>query len=126
MIPVTWYLILQLFGDNNFSIQLAGEIPVGCEQFTDPVIVMSDDSISLVQKNYLERVRFGTNKRSVELVTKDVRFFECIDQPTSQLIMVSQEGIWGSYELTRDGVDLLLTELDILLLQRSYGKGTKR
>lgn len=126
MIPVTWYLILQLFGDNNFSIQLAGEIPAGCEQFDDPVIVMSNDSITLVQKNYLERVKFGTNKRSVELVNKDESYFDCIGQPTSHLIMVSKEGIWGSYELTRDGVDLLLTELDILMLQRSYGKGTKR
>ncbi|MEO9872994.1 hypothetical protein [Ekhidna sp.] len=74
----------------------------------------------------MNRVIYATDKRGANLVYESSDFFECIDQPNTNLILVNEEGLWGAYDLTRDGVDQLLTELDILLLQKSYGKGTSR
>lgn len=125
MIPVTWYLILQLFGSNNFSLQLLDPI-TDCEQVSAITVVLKTDSVSQVKQNYLDRVKYGVEKRSSNLRIKDEKFFECINQIESDIVLISEEGLWGGYSLTRDGVDQLLTELDILILQKSYGKGVER
>ncbi len=74
----------------------------------------------------MDRVAFAANKRSIPFFKKDQKVFDCINQSAADLVLVDENGLWGSYELTREGVDLLLTELDILLLQKSYGEGTDR
>ncbi|MBC6399860.1 MAG: hypothetical protein GDA51_04190 [Ekhidna sp.] len=126
LIPVVWYLFLQLFGNNSFSLELKEEIDTSCGTFDDVTVIVKTDSVSLSKQNYLERVKFGINKRSVRLVINNIIFFQCIDEPETDLILLDEQGLWGSYSLSRDGVDLLLTEVDILLLQKSHGKGTSR
>ena len=74
----------------------------------------------------MNRVTYGVDKRNAMLLTESDTFFNCINQSEADLVLINEEGLWGSYELTRDGVDQLLTELDILVLQQSYGKGTHR
>ena len=74
----------------------------------------------------MNRITYGVDKRNATLLTKSDTFFNCINQSAADLVLINEEGLWGSYELTRDGVDQLLTELDILVLQQSYGKGTHR
>ena len=124
-IPVAWYLILQLFGDNNFSLEL--QSPLGtCLQTETIKVIHAEDSLSVAETNYFERVSYYTNKRSVTLEEKSREFFQCINQSGMDLVLVSKEGVWGGYELSREGVDQLITELDILLLQDNYGKGTYR
>lgn len=125
MIPVTWYLILQLFGSNNFSLDLVDDI-IDCDQFKQVTIILRTDSVSIARQNYLDRVRFGAEKRDIKIIIKEKDFFNCINQSEADLVLVSGQGLWGGYTLTRDGVDQLLTELDILLIQQSYGKGAKR
>ncbi len=125
LIPVCWYLFLQLFGSNNFSLELSYAID-GCDDVTEVLILRRSDSVSIAKQNYMDRVSYAANKRSIQFLKKDQKFFDCINQSSSDLVLVDDEGLWGSYELSREGVDVLLTELDILLLQKSYGKGTYR
>ncbi len=126
LIPVAWYLILQLFGDNRFSLRLQSEIPDACETYQEITIVSSSDSLSVVQTNYMNRVVYAAKKRKANLVYQTQFYFDCINQFDADLVLVNEKGLWGSYELSREGVDQLLTELDILSLQQSYGKGTVR
>lgn len=84
------------------------------------------DSVSLTKQNYLDRVVYAVENKKVPLAKKDQDFFECINQSESDLVLISEEGLWGAYDLSREGVDQLLTELDILLLQKTYGEGTYR
>ncbi|MEQ8627832.1 hypothetical protein [Ekhidna sp.] len=126
LIPVAWYLILQLFGDNRFSLALMAEIPSECQQFEEITIVSKSDSLSLVETNYMNRVIYAVDKRKATLVYESISFFDCINQSDVDLVLINKEGLWGGYDLTREGVDQLLTELDILTLQQSYGKGTSR
>lgn len=74
----------------------------------------------------MNRVKFGAEKRSAVIDYQQPNFFGCIDEPDADLALVDSQGLWGTYKLTRDGVDELLTELDILSLQKTYGKGTSR
>ena len=126
LIPVTWYLILQLFGDNRFSLVLQSEIPGNCLEHIDITIVSKNDSLSVVEMNYMNRVVFAAEKRKANLIYESQTYFDCINQTDADLVLVNEKGLWGGYVLSREGVDQLLTELDILALQQTYGKGTSR
>jgi hypothetical protein len=102
------------------------EIPSECQQFEEITIVSKSDSLSLVETNYMNRVIYAVDKRKATLVYESISFFDCINQSDVDLVLINKEGLWGGYDLTREGVDQLLTELDILTLQQSYGKGTSR
>ena len=126
LIPVAWYLILQLFGSNNFALEQLDQIPVECGQYNEIVIISSDDSLSVVETNYMNRVVYAAEKRKAKLDYRSRSFFDCINQSDADLVLIDEKGLWGIYELSRDGVDELLTELDILTIQKSYGEGTSR
>jgi len=103
-----------------------GDVPDGCRQFVEITVVSQSGSLSLVETNYMNRVIYAVDKRNINLSYEPVSFFDCINQSGSDLVLVNEEGLWGAYNLTREGVDRLLTELDILTLQQSYDKGTSR
>ncbi len=122
LLPVAWYIFLQGFGNNTFKLEVAQSIDNNCGIFTKIMVIRKDDSISIAKKNYLDRVVFGCNKRSIRIEIKNQDFFVCINQSGADMVIIDESGLWGQYELSREGVDLLLTELDVLLLQKSYGK----
>ena len=126
LIPVGWYLILQLFGDNTFALEKLEDIDASCGTYNRITLVVTSDTLSTVQKNYFERVKYGADKRSIQIEHREAAFFDCINQSGKDVVLLGGSGIWGAYELSRKGVDVLLTEMDILLLQQSYGKGTSR
>ena len=97
-----------------------------CVNVKEITVGISSDSLTLAEKNYFQRVEFAVNKKSINLQRLDQETFDCINQNDADLVLLSKEGLWGGYELSREGVDLLLTELDILILQNSYGEGTYR
>ena len=74
----------------------------------------------------MNRVVFAAEKRKANLVYGSRSYFDCVNQTDADLVLVNEKGLWGAYRLSRDGVDQLLTELDILALQQTYGKGTSR
>ena len=123
-IPVAWYLFLQLFGNNQFVLEVKYPIKDNCPTFDKVTIVYSQDSLSVTKRNYFNRVLYKT-KGEKRLVLDTINFISCVGS-SSDLILVNQEGIWGEYEMSREGVDRLLTELDILILQKSYGTGSSR
>lgn len=125
LIPIAWYLILQLFGDNSFSLELKQPLN-DCFQPKGITIVRTSDSISLAKRNYLNRVKYAIDRNSISFQEMDAEFFNCINQPDVDLVLLNEEGLWGGYVLSREGVDLLLTELDILILQNLYGEGAYR
>lgn len=126
LIPVVWYLFLQLFGSNSFSLSNVETIPLDCKQYDEITILSRKDSLSLVETNYMNRVIYGADKRSATLINSSQEYFDCINQSEADLVLVNKKGLWGQYSLNREDVDRLLTELDILTLQESYGKGTSR
>lgn len=125
LVPVCWYFFLQFFGNNQFSVEVVKTIPSDCGSFEEIAIVHRIDSLNPSKTNSLNRVTFRANRKKVLLVADTIDLFTCMQKQTD-VMLVSAEGLWGSYELDREGVDRLLTELDILMIQKSYGKGSSR
>lgn len=119
-----WYLFLQAFGSNNFSVSLKGSVLAECGEFDKIAIVYTTDSLSASQINHLNRVTYRTSKKDIPF-SVDEGLFECAEIE-EDLVLLDSDGVWGTYPLDRDGVDVLLTELDILIIQKSYGKGVSR
>lgn len=126
LIPVGWYFFLQAFGENKFSLEVVKPIPENCGKYNGVTILKVDKSIEIEEQNYLDRVAFGAKKRKISIQNISLSFFECIEEKQKFFLLVDEKGLRGAYSLDREGVDLLLTELDVLLLQKSYGKGTSR
>lgn len=126
LIPITWYLFLQAFGENKFSLKVIKPIPSSCGVYQDTKILMQSHDLGIESQNYLDRVIFGAKKRKVSLDTMSNDFFNCLETEQNFFALVDEKGLRGIYSLDREGVDLLLTELDVLLLQKMYGKGTNR
>lgn len=123
LIPVCWYLFLQVFGKNNFSLN--DPIPLsGCDSFLEITAIFQADSLDLPKQNQLRRVEYGINQRGISLIRND-SLFDCLETD-ADLLIVSKSGLWGSYILERDGVDRFFTEIDILKIQESYGEGVSR
>ncbi|WP_421765608.1 hypothetical protein [Ekhidna sp.] len=101
-------------------------VPEDCQNYEEITILARRDSLSMVETNYMNRVIYGVDKRSAKLINSSQKYFDCINQSDADLVLVNEKGVWGQYALDREGVDRLLTELDILTLQESYGKGTSR
>ncbi len=114
LLPITWYIILQLFGKNNFELTLLSEIPKECKQFNELSIVRKEDSLSLLQKNYMNRIVFTTGEKKIKLISQKIKFFSCINQLDADILLINNQGLWGSYQLSREGVDRLFIEFDIL------------
>ncbi|MEQ9403717.1 MAG: hypothetical protein RIM99_09045 [Cyclobacteriaceae bacterium] len=124
LIPVGWYLFLQLFGSNTFALKEVISIPESCKQFSVITVVYTADSLSAAELNHFNRVSYRTSKKDIPLIA-DSQYLNCTQLDT-KLLLVDQSGVWGYYEMSREGVDRLLTELDILIIQKSYDKGTNR
>lgn len=93
-------------------------IPNLCPQFHNVIILTRKDSIKNSQRHHYNMLSSYTNDKNILLMADTVHFFHCL-QSTHDLIMLNEEGIWGYYSLDRKGVDQLMVELDILLLQTS-------
>lgn len=125
LVPVCWYFFLQLFGSNQFNVEVASEIPIDCNTFSDITIIHRLDSLNPARTNSLNRVSYRANTKKIVLLADTLNFFNCI-QRQADIALVGEEGVWGTYNLDREGVDQLLTEIDILIIQKTYGKGLSR
>lgn len=125
LIPIAWYLFLQSFGNNNFNLELKETLSGDCN-LNAVTIIRNVDSLTLAQTNYFKRVEYGAKDRSIAITSDKKIITSCLNQNDENLVLLNEKGVWGYYELSREGVDQLLTELDILLLQESYGKGVSR
>ncbi|WP_258105096.1 hypothetical protein [Marinoscillum sp. MHG1-6] len=112
VLPISWYLILQIFGENKFDI---------------PKFEMVADSCRIVDGAYLQlNAELWETKRNE--LTRIKRRFESVSDSEMKLIMeesclkdnaavlVDEEGYYrGFYKASREETDRILTEVDIYL-----------
>ncbi len=97
-----------------------------CGNFTEITVIQRINSYGAVQINQINRLVQKASAKNIAIVDQEDSFFTCIGYEDAELVLVNADGIWGEYKLSRDEVDRLLTELDILILQKSYGQGVSR
>ncbi len=96
-----------------------------CGRFGDISVIYTSVPLHTAELSCFNRIAYRTEIKKVPLVSDSLGFIHCMNY-ASDMLLVDEEGIWGAYELSREGVDNLLTELDILIFQKSYGKGVSR
>lgn len=112
--PITWYLILQIYGENKFDLPKLGTIQNGCisESARATLII---DSVA-VQGAINEWNRLQSFISDVD--TSDIRIVlgkSC--QIEFAAVFIEAEGeVRGEYGFSREEVDRMITEMDIYLM----------
>lgn len=125
LIPVVWYLFLQLFGSNKFELVAISSVDEQCAQFESLTVSHRAINFDPAQQSHFNRVQFKTKAKKVSLVADTLGMFNCLSI-SEVLLLTEGSNVWGAYDLDREGVDRLLTEMDIVLLQKTYGEGVSR
>ena len=113
-LPVSWYLFLQAFGQNQFQLEPIGMVEETCKLGSGTLYIL-DTSVVDDEKLQLRRLtlQLTENDWSYEFYTfKENCFGEFNKYP---LILVGDNReIIGHYELTIEEVDRVLVEFDLL------------
>ena len=113
-LPVSWYLFLQAFGQNQFQLEPIGMVEETCKLESGTLYIL-DTSVVDDEKLQLRRLtlQLTENDWSYEFYTfKENCFGEFNKYP---LILVGDNReIIGHYELTIEEVDRVLVEFDLL------------
>jgi len=117
-LPVSWYLFLQAFGENNFDLPRYELWSSKC--VNDSGFVVVNESAIAIHANQFQRVESTLKKAN------NVKFYQ-VDGDScnlkNDLYLVDHQGVVrGFYNLNREEVDRFLTEIDIYLT--NYKNGT--
>lgn len=111
--PVSWYLILQLFGENQFDIPAYGQVAKECLVTQNAYLQLRAEGWD-DRKNELNRLKRkfdSVEPAMVELVLSGKCLSDTIDA-----VLVDHSGVYrGFYKANRQEVDRILTEVDIYL-----------
>ena len=113
-LPVSWYLFLQVFGQNQFQLFPVGNVKETCNLKSSSLYIL-DTGLVYDEKLQLQRlmIQLKDNNWSYDFSTsKDDCFGEFNTYP---LILVGyNREIIGYYELSIEEVDRVLVEFDLL------------
>lgn len=115
-LPVSWYFILQIFGENKFDLPFLEQLNEECVLVNDTGYLQMDTTQFEGHKTEWKRIRkHVSNVPSVLLsVVYDDRCLNGRD-----LIIVDEKGqLRGAFEISREETDRLLTEIDIYINNR--------
>ncbi len=112
-LPVAWYLILQIFGENKFDLPKLGTIQNGCISKNAPATLILEARVTKAvnEWNRLNAFLEHSNSGEIEMFMAD----SCNISSSAVLVESSGE-VRGEYGFTREEVDRMITEMDIYLL----------
>jgi hypothetical protein len=120
-LPIFWYLVLQIFGENKFDLPKHGLIDSTCVERDNVATLLIDSSAINNHINELNRLL----EQFVDIDSNDLKMsysINCLNN--SEALLIDHLGvIRGEYLITREEMDRMLTEMDIYLLNL---KGDKK
>jgi hypothetical protein len=120
-LPIFWYLVLQIFGENKFDLPKLGLIDSTCVERDNVATLLIDSSAINNHINELNRLL----EQFVDIDSNDLKMsysINCLNN--SEALLIDHLGvIRGEYLITREEMDRMLTEMDIYLLNL---KGDKK
>ncbi|MFY0600482.1 MAG: hypothetical protein JXR03_12495 [Cyclobacteriaceae bacterium] len=112
-LPVIWYFILQIFGENKFDLPVLEKIEDRCIVINNQAYLQMDSLAFLGEETQLKRL----DKRLKTIEPSNLRVVysnEC--RPDNKISLVDEKGqLRGEYLVSREETDRLLTEIDIYL-----------
>lgn len=118
-LPIGWYLFLQAFGENKFSLPVIDVWKNECVQSTRAAVIIDSISAS-INRNEFKRIQNKKTTQGDYLDIKIVDSKKCnLEHEIYFIDALSQ--IRGVYDLTREDVDRLFAEIDIYILNQKSG-----
>lgn len=111
-VPVVWYLFLQLFGTNQFELQVLETdfLPSQCHEGV-VMLLYSEERETSADKNQFNRIKQYAQAKGISF--KPIA--GCIDQPAFDLFLVDQKNqLRGQYSYEILEVDRAEVEIDLL------------
>ncbi len=119
-LPITWYFILQIFGENKFDLPVLEPVNESCISVKNRTYLQIDSLTLVENRNEAKRLVKGLSdiKQSEIEVVYGKSCFKNYD-----IVFVDSVGrLRGGYQVSREEMDRLLTELDIYLLNLNTSK----
>ncbi|MEQ8238335.1 MAG: hypothetical protein RIA69_03940 [Cyclobacteriaceae bacterium] len=114
--PISWYLILQVFGENQFALPVIRNVEEGCISVYDRQAYLILDSSKIANNPNLNK-RITKKLEVIELdLSVNYHFKKQCDSDKEMIFVDSVGQVLGEYELSREEVDRLFAELDIYTL----------
>lgn len=123
-LPVSWYLFLQLFGENQFDLPKLKTWDVSCDSLAGASVVV-DDSFKSEWPNEFARIRQVVEEQP-ELALKLTDASSCTGGIFSFYLIDADGWVRGQFTGSREEVDRLLAELDIYLMNERNESTHKR
>lgn len=121
-IPVGLLLVLHFFGENRMEIPTLGTYN-DCGLSNELLLVQSGSAQSNLERNQLIRLEKKLTSKNLVL---DVSPKACLGDTLAILLFDKRHQLRGSYLLEQSDINRLFAELDILLMNESYGEGVSR
>jgi hypothetical protein len=121
-IPVGLLLVLHFFGKNRMEVPNMGLIE-DCDLPNQLVIIQSGIPENNLQKNQLLRINKNLSFKGLVLNTETR---SCMGDTISILLIDKEHQLRGAYYLDQAEINRFFAELDILLMNESYGEGVSR
>ncbi|MEO9475583.1 MAG: hypothetical protein ABJG41_08610 [Cyclobacteriaceae bacterium] len=112
-LPVSWYLILQIFGENKFDLPVLEQLNEECVLINDTGYLQIDTARFAAHKTEWKKIKNQMSKVSPDLlqIVYDDRCMEGYD-----MAIVDEKGqLRGAFGINREDTDRLLTEIDIYI-----------
>jgi hypothetical protein len=114
--PISWYLILQVFGENQFALPVIRNVDKSCVSIYDHQAYLLIDSLKIANNpNLNKRIN-----RKIENLVLDLQLNYQLGKECNsgkEMIFVDSVGqVIGEYDLNREEADRLFAELDIYTL----------
>ena len=110
MVPVSWYLFLQLFGENKFELEVIRPLDGDCFESTNTVFLL-ESSITVEEENELNRLIRFLKEQQIKLITDSV----CLSDVSTPLALVDEDNqLRGTYDLSILEVDRAIVEIQLL------------
>lgn len=121
-IPVGLLLVLHFFGENRMEIPNLGVFE-NCGLPNKLTIIQTGESENNLERNQLLRINKKLSSKNMEM---DVTPRNCLGDTLAILLFDKKHQLRGSYYLEQSDINRLFAELDILIMNDSYGEGVSR
>ena len=122
LIPVGLLLVLHFFGENRMEIPIM-RVVSNCGLHDQLTVVQSGVPVNNLERNQLIRVNKKLASKNLPL---DATVRECLGDTLAILLFDKKHQLRGSYYLEQADINRLFAELDILIMNESYGEGVSR
>lgn len=113
-LPVLWYFILQIFGENKFDLPKLERINNSCiSQQANATLLIDSASI---EGRINDWNRLKSKMSQVDSKAIDLKVNSSCNMNYSALLVERDGEVRGQYSFTREEVDRVITEIDIYLL----------